>query len=151
MKWTAGDAASYLESADYVDTAVVPLIQADFGTGLKHAAAEGEYALLISEDLERQLKGRVFLMPPVSYLKDAAEDAENTVQQWYINLEKSFSHIFFMTSDPYWKTKEDFANGKVIYLPPVPMEHMDESLKRKMVEDQVSQIMNIFLQFWRGK
>lgn len=149
MKWTSEDTDMFLQSKEYVDTAIIPLVQIGFGDNLKSLAGEGEYTSLITEDLERQLKGRIFLLPACTYISEQMHDREKTILQWYHELKDNFKHIFFVTSDKLWRNEGGPHKDSVIYIPPIPMEHMDESLKRKMIEDQVSQILNIFLQSWR--
>lgn len=56
MRWRAADADAYLQSADYIDTAVIPLISITSSGGLKEAVEQGESTQLLSEELERQLK-----------------------------------------------------------------------------------------------
>ncbi|QNG61452.1 YpiF family protein [Bacillus sp. PAMC26568] len=150
MKWTSEDTSMYLQSKEYVDTAIIPLVQIGFGNNVKSLAEEGEYTALITEDLERQLKGRVFLFPACTYISGQMTDGVKTIQQWYHEVKDNFKHIFFITSDDLWRNVEELHKDMVIYLPAIPLEHMDESLKRKMIEDQVSQILNIFLQSWKA-
>lgn len=68
MRWRAADADAYLQSADYIDTAVIPLISITSSGGLKEAVEQGESTQLLSEELERQLKGRVYLFPSYTYV-----------------------------------------------------------------------------------
>lgn len=150
MKWTSEDTTMYLQSKEYVDTAIIPLVQIGFGDNVKSLAAEGEYTALITEDLERQLKGRVFLFPACTYISGQMTGGEKKIQQWYHELKGNFKHIFFITCDELWQNTEELHKGTVIYLTVIPLEHMDEALKRKMIEDQVSQILNIFLQSWKA-
>lgn len=63
MRWRMTDAKDYLQAKDYIDTAVIPLINIKVGDHFKMAAEKGEFTQLLSEELERQLKGRVYLLP----------------------------------------------------------------------------------------
>ncbi len=42
MRWRAADADAYLQSADYIDTAVIPLISITSSGGLKEAVEQGK-------------------------------------------------------------------------------------------------------------
>ncbi len=68
MKFQAEDADLFLQSKDYIDTAIIPLVGIN-ASHIKQTVSLGEFTMLVAEDLERQLKGRVFLFPPHTYLE----------------------------------------------------------------------------------
>lgn len=43
MRWKMPDAKDYLQSKDYIDTAVIPLINIKMGSQIKIAAERGEF------------------------------------------------------------------------------------------------------------
>ena len=58
---------------------------------------------------------------------------------------------YFLTSDETLKEytgDQQNVKDNLIWLPSVPFEHMDESLMKKLLEDQIQQILNILLQSW---
>lgn len=148
LKWISNDVDSYSQSKEYIDTAIVPLMAVSVGSDLKNIVSKGEFISLVSTDLERQLKGRVFLFPSYSYLKKSENVIENLIE-WKTELQQEFKHVFFLTSDDGLKEmKNEQLEGELIWLPTIPLEHMDENLKRKLLQDQVEQILNILLQSW---
>ncbi len=148
LKWISNDVDSYSQSKEYIDTAIVPLMAVTVGSDLKNIVSKGEFISLVSTDLERQLKGRVFLFPSYSYLKKSENVIENLIE-WKTELQQEFKHVFFLTSDDGLKEiKNEHLEGELIWLPTIPLEHMDENLKRKLLQDQVEQILNILLQSW---
>ncbi|WP_226666856.1 YpiF family protein [Metabacillus litoralis] len=148
MKWSSGDVDKYSQSKEYVDTAVVPLTPISLNSDFKSTAAKGEFIHYVSTELERQLKGRVFLFPTLSYLKNN-EHVIHMMEDWKSEIQKEFKYIIFLTSDESIKeTKSDVLEDHVVWLPTVPFEHMDDQLKRKLLQDQVEQILNILLQSW---
>ncbi|HZH59062.1 MAG TPA: YpiF family protein [Metabacillus sp.] len=148
MKWVSNDVDLYNQAKEYVDTAIVPLMAVSIESDFKNIVSKGEFISLVSTDLERQLKGRVFLFPTYSYLKKSENVIENLIE-WKTELQQQFKHVFFLTSDEKLKEiKNTQMEGEIIWLPSMPLEHMDENLKRKLLQDQVEQILNILLQSW---
>jgi hypothetical protein len=148
LKWTLSGFDIYHQSKEYVDTAVIPLIPVSLGTDFKETLSKGEFITYVTADLERQLKGRVFLFPSLSYLKNSKNVIEMIIE-WKTNIQKEFKHVIFLTSDESIKeNNSEQLERHLIWLPTVPFEHMDESLKKKLLQDQVEQILNILLQSW---
>ncbi|WP_078432793.1 YpiF family protein [Metabacillus halosaccharovorans] len=148
MKWVSNDVDLYNQTKEYIDTAVIPLIAISVGSDFKNTVSKGEFINLVSMDLERQLKGRVYLFPTYSYLKKSENVIENLIE-WKTELQQEFKHVVFLTSDTELKEeKNEQLEGKLIWLPTIPLENMDENLKRKLLQDQVEQILNILLQSW---
>jgi hypothetical protein len=150
LKWVLSDVDVYSQSREYVDTAIVPLIPVSLEADLKGTVSKGEFITYVSVELERQLKGRVFLFPTLSYLKKSKNVIESVIE-WKTELQREFKHIIFLTSDETLKEyTSDQQNVKddLIWLPSIPFEHMDESLMKKLLEDQIQQILNILLQSW---
>lgn len=151
MKWIPQDIDMYLQAKEYVDTAVLPLLPVSFDTDIKQTASMTEFITLLSIQLERQFKGRLLLLPGFSYLKSVEEDkpVEN-LKVWETEiLQKGFKYVFYPTSDSQWKTHEKALNGSLIWIPSLPLENMDEQYKKSILEDQVKQLLNVFIQKWR--
>ncbi|MDQ0228768.1 YpiF family protein [Metabacillus malikii] len=150
MKWILTDVDAYNQSKEYVDTAIIPLIPIAANPEFKVIVQKGEFLSLLVNELERQLKGRVFLFPPYSYVKNSENVFENLIE-WKNEIKKEFKHIFFITNDEYIKSnKTDELSDELIWTPTVPMENMDDSLKRKLLADQVEQIIKKLLQSWNN-
>ncbi|MCC9021015.1 YpiF family protein [Bacillus nakamurai] len=147
MRWRAADANAYLQSIDYIDTAVIPLISIKSPGGLKEAAEQGESTQLLSEELERQLKGRVYLFPSYTYV-DIDQTQISQLQKVKEEVMSQFRHVVFLTADEKWKDSE--IGPDVIYIPAVPFEHMKDSLKRKIADDKCGEILNVLLQKWNN-
>ncbi|MFB7033715.1 YpiF family protein [Bacillus altitudinis] len=145
MKFQAEDADLFLQSKDYIDTAIIPLVGIN-ASHIKQAVSLGEFTMLVAEDLERQLKGRVFLFPPHTYL-----EVNNRKQEDILALKQSlqehFQHVVFITSDNKWKEQLEVSESAFI-LQSVPLEHLKVNLKQKVIQDSVEQILNFLLQKW---
>ncbi|MGN9864993.1 YpiF family protein [Bacillus swezeyi] len=148
MKWNAHDADVYLSAKEYIDTAVIPLISVQLGEQFKAAVSKGEFTSILAEELERQLKGRVYLFPPYTYLQ-ADEKSVKDIADLKEMSDKHFRHTVFLTTDEKWKQVLK-GEQKLLWIPAIPLEHMKDSLKQKLLEDQIEQILNILLQYWNS-
>lgn len=150
MKWVSKDIETYLTAKEYVDTAVVPLYSVSFGNEMKQSASSAEFITLLTNLLERQFTGRIMMIPPYTYLKsEQFVDIVEGLKKWEEDLEKNeFKHIFYITSDIDWKNSELELAGSLIWLPSLPLEHLNDSQKVSMIESQVKQILSLFTQKW---
>ncbi|PRO42595.1 YpiF family protein [Bacillus sp. LLTC93] len=145
MKFQAEDADRFLQSKDYIDTAIIPLVGIN-ANQIKQTVSLGEFTILVAEELERQLKGRVFLFPSHTYLEvnDRKQEDILAVKQ---SLQEHFQHVVFITSDHNWKEHSEISES-LFLLKPVPLEHLKVELKQKLIQDSVEQILNFLLQKW---
>lgn len=152
MKWISQDIDMFLKEKQYVDTAVLPLLPVSFGDDIKQSVAMTEFISLLSVQLERQFRGRLIMLPGYAYLKPASEESLiSGLGQWESELKaQGFKHIFLLTSDSMWKTFEDRLEGGLIWLPSLPLEHMDENYRNSILDDQVKQLLNLFVQKWQN-
>ncbi|MCM3610946.1 YpiF family protein [Planococcus sp. MERTA32b] len=146
MHFIGRDMDQYLSQKDYVDTAVVPLVQLDLSeAGLKSSAGASEYLQSLTTLLEKQFKGRILLFPPMAYTKNA--DRSRLSKEISEELEKAgFKHVFYMTTDAEWRSIDELQN--VLWLPAIPTEHMDRNFKQSVMEDQLRQVLPLFLKEW---
>lgn len=150
MKWVPTDIGVFEKTPEYVDTAVIPLLPVSFKDGMKDSAAMTEFTTLLTSQLERQLQGRILLIPGFSYLKESRSESLEQLKRWETELlDKQFKHVFAVTSDFDWKQDEGHLKGTLLWLPTLPLQHMDEKTKQSVMEDQVRQLMNLFIQKWR--
>ena len=146
MHFIGKEMDQYLSQQDYVDTAVVPLLQLDLSAaGMKASAGASEYLQTLTALLEKQFKGRILLLPPVSYAKIAnrqriADELSEELQH------TKFKHVFYLTTDSEWRTIDSLKN--VLWLPAIPIEDMDQSFKKSVMEDQLRQVLPLFTKEW---
>ncbi|WP_264738396.1 YpiF family protein [Cytobacillus firmus] len=152
MKWVSQDIEMFLKEKQYVDTAVLPLLPVSFGDDIKQSVAMTEFISLLSVQLERQFRGRLIMLPGYAYLKSAGEGSLlSGLAKWEAELKaQGFKHIFLLTSDSMWKSLEDRLEGGLIWLPSLPLEHMDENYRNSILDDQVKQLLNLFVQKWQN-
>lgn len=153
MKWVPEDMEMFLKAKEYIDTVVIPLYPISFGDDVKQSANMTEFINLLATQLERQFKGRLILLPGFPYLKNKDNNKSlNDVLEWENRLkDEEFKHIFYVTSDSDWKMVEQQLSGSLIWLPALPLEHMDDKQKNSILMDQVKQLVNLFTQKWHGE
>lgn len=153
MKWIPQEVETYLNAKEYVDTALVPLYFVSTGAEMKQSAEAAEFITLLSSHLERQFTGRIVLFPPFTYLiNDDNEKVLNDLKNWENTILKAeFKHLFYLTSDINWRTKEDKVSGSIIWVPSIPLEQMNDSQKLKMIDSQTKQLLALFTNKWNEK
>ncbi|WP_223702030.1 YpiF family protein [Sutcliffiella deserti] len=151
MKWTSKDIAQYVQAKEYIDTAIIPLISISFKDDeIKNSASHGEYISILSLELERQFKGRVLLLPSYSYYHNNSPETKlQSVNEYIHHIKKEMKHVFLLTSDSSWTKSEEELEGKLLWLPAIPLEDMEEKYKMKIVQDQMNQLLPMFIQKWQ--
>lgn len=150
MKWIPQDMEMFIKAREYIDTVVIPLYPISFGDDAKQTANMVEFITLLTNQLEKQFKGRLILLPGYTYLKK--QDPNKLVadlQHWENALEQEeFKHIFYVTSDIDWKMQEQQLAGSLLWLPALPLDQMEEKYKNSIIEDQIKQLINLFVARW---
>ncbi|MDQ7864023.1 DUF2487 family protein [Peribacillus frigoritolerans] len=58
-----------------------------------------EFLTILSLEIEKQMKGRILLLPTFHYLSDEMDKVER-LKRWANEVkENNFEHVFFLTSD----------------------------------------------------
>lgn len=151
MNWNARDIELYLQEKDYIDTAVIPLLPLSLGNELKSTVEKGEFIQLLSFHLERQFKGRMLFFPPFSYFTDIEKEKRVMfLRNWVENIkEGGFKYTFFLTADSDWKEMESLIPKTLLYVPSVPLEHLNDSYKHTIMEEQVKSLLTKVVQGWQ--
>ncbi|AZB43321.1 DUF2487 family protein [Bacillus sp. FJAT-42376] len=151
MKWAADDALAFEKEKQYIDTLVIPLIPAGASPSLLQNVEAGEFAMLLADELERQLRGRILLSPPFTY-HPYEKDKNSRLMDWKRDMEGTFKYIFFLTTDSAWKTAgEEGFQETLLWMPSIPLQNMNEEVTGQLLDSHLQQIMNILLQFWNCK
>ncbi|ASV69204.1 YpiF family protein [Cytobacillus sp. FSL W7-1323] len=152
MKWHTQDIQLFLKERDYIDTVILPLYPVSFADDIKQTVAMTEFINLLSGQLEKQFKGRILMLPGMSYLKTISEEKRLAdLIEWEKELiSQDFKHIFYITSDSDWKTVEEQLDGGLIWMPSIPLDNMDDQYKLSILEDQVKQLLNVFVKKWQN-
>jgi hypothetical protein len=151
LKWTTKDIDLYLQSKEYVDTTVIPLVPVSFENNLKKTVEIGEFTFILSQEIERQFKGRVVLFPAFTYTEaEGIDTALARLSSWsHESSISGFKHMIFITSDSRWKQHEADLEGSLISIPALPLEHLDDRLKQSLLQDQMKSLITIFMKIWQ--
>ena len=151
MKWRPKDIEMYINSKEYVDTVLLPLTGVEFGGGILQSASMNDFLMILTNEIEKQFKGRVLLLPPITYSCGwSREEKRLMIEKWKGTLEKEeFRHLFFITSDAEWKALDSLLGDSLLWVPALPLEHMDAKHKGPLMEDQVSQVLKKIVENWK--
>ncbi|MED1560475.1 hypothetical protein AJ85_21075 [Alkalihalobacillus alcalophilus ATCC 27647 = CGMCC 1.3604] len=152
MKWQVKEMDKFLQAKEYVDTAFLPLIPVSGHNQLKTIVSMGEFITIMTNELERQFQGRAVLFPAFTYLKSEKEsEREQRLQAWISDLQEGeMKHIFLLTSDAEWKMNEESLNASLIWLPTIPLEHMDLTNKQQVIAEQIKQLVPLLTNKWQN-
>lgn len=152
MKWVQQDLKRYIGAKEYIDTIIMPLIPFQISKdeeALKGANQHQAISIIINE-IEKELSGRVMLVPNYYYIKTA--DKENEVHRlntWIDDMaEQPFKHYFFITSDLSWKKHEKNLNSELLLLPGIQSGDIHSEEVAGIIRDQVSQISELIRSYW---
>ncbi|MGG2092876.1 YpiF family protein [Bacillus sp. S13(2024)] len=151
MKWAVADVVEYEQAREYIDTGIIPLLSISFEKGMKETAVEGEFISVLTRELEREYKGRVFLLPAFTYVEGCVSEKQR-LQEWTNYLkDKGLQHIALITSDFSWKEMEHELTEPLFCLQALPLEQLSDQTKRELIHAQIKKIMEIFTEKWENK
>ncbi|WP_031544832.1 DUF2487 family protein [Salinicoccus luteus] len=131
------------DEIEFVDTAVIPFASADMNDGSRSNASDMEMIQMVTIQLEKQLKGRLFITPAIMTV-----DQITSVLEAYIEQLKSygFRKIVVLTHHDF--TMED---AHFIVLNRIPLEDMDIEMKMSLINDEVKDVMKRIISIWNLK
>ncbi|MFJ7928146.1 YpiF family protein [Peribacillus sp. NPDC096448] len=151
MKWTAKDLDMYMQSKEYVDTVLIPLVPLSFKGQMKQTGSMNEFLTILSLEIEKQMKGRILLLPTFHYFSDEMDKVER-LKGWVNEVkENNFEHVFLLTSDFEWKKEERELENNLVWIPAIPLEGLEIEQAREMINQQVLQILDIFSYNWKNE
>lgn len=154
MRFKTADMDTYLQSKDYVDTAVIPLVESTWKNDAKTVAQAVEFTQALTDEMERQFKGRIMQFPLFGYAR--SEERQQVVERllvWKQDLkENGFKHIFLVTADANWKQLESKLNQmNVLFVPALPLEYIEQKNRKKVMDGQLQQLLPIVTAVWQEK
>jgi hypothetical protein len=152
MKWKKEDLTQYVQAKEYVDTVLIPLIPFQFTdeTNIDKNAFQSEVLSILTNEIEKELTGRVMLTPNYHYVKSADLEKESEIlQHWTEEVKKQpFKHVFFLTFDSGWKKFENKLDGTLLWLPGVKSGDLKSAEMHTVIKDQVEQIGELIRSYW---
>jgi hypothetical protein len=118
---------------------------------MKNVVLSGEYVTILSNEFERQFKGRVFLLPPYTYIKDSLEEEIIRFSAWKEDLhEKGFKYVFFLNGDDALDKSDHGLGSSLLKVHPVPLEHVESKIKQQIITDEVQALVPFIIKAWRN-
>lgn len=152
MKWIQQDIAQYIKAKEYIDTLVIPLVPFHLSNDQEIAkhAFQTEVLSAFSIELEKELSGRVMLIPNYFYLYTAHKEEEiSRLNAWIEDSQKQpFQHVFLITFDASWKKHEASLPGTLIWLPSMLTGQIHSEEANHIIRDQVKQVSELIRSYW---
>ncbi|MEO4053157.1 YpiF family protein [Solibacillus sp. CAU 1738] len=146
MFFNVKDVELFQAQKQFIDTAIVPLLSLDFEeNSMKQSSSAAEYLMSLTAFIEQQFKGRLMLTPPFSYIEQTRHQIDITIIKEILT-KSGFKHVIFISCDHFWTSLQDDLN--IIWLPPIPLESMDKSVKQRILEDQLKQVIPNLTAAW---
>lgn len=146
MIYKVSDVEQFQTQKQFIDTAIVPLVQLDFSEiGMKQTSSASEYLMSLTTFIEQQLHGRLMLLPPFSYTK-LTKSSEMAISIEKELKEAGFKSVLFVTCDHEWSDLKEQLN--ILWLPAIPLESMDKTVKQRILEDQLKQVLPVLTSVW---
>lgn len=152
MKWKTDDLKKYVQAKEYIDTVIIPLQPFHFSeeSSLEKDAFLRESLAVFSNDIEKELSGRVMLTPTYNYAKFSnIEDEVARLNDWIKEIEKQpFSTVFILTFETAWKKNESAINGNLLWLPGISSGDINSKETITVIRNQVEQISELIRSYW---
>ncbi|GAB3066113.1 YpiF family protein [Virgibacillus ainsalahensis] len=152
MKWSKTDIPNYMEAKEYIDTLLMPLIPFQFSNDseLDKNTFQNELLSVLSNEIEKELTGRIMLTPNYYYLKSSNKENEiDRINSWVEDVKNQpFTNIFFVTFDAAWKKEEQALEGTVLWLPANQSGDLYSKEMHQLVRGQVEQISELIRAYW---
>jgi hypothetical protein len=152
MQWTKKDMELYLGSKEYIDTAIIPIIafQMSQEANIGKSTSKRELISIFATEIEKELSGRVLLLPNYYYLEygDKSEEAKR-LNSWTGEVQSQpFKHVFILTFDAGWKRHEKDLVANLLWLPGFQVENPNSEEMRNMVRGQVADVVELLRSYW---
>ncbi|MRH42412.1 DUF2487 family protein [Aquibacillus halophilus] len=152
MRWQEEDIDLYIGAKEYVDTLLIPLmpLSMDDKFDINKLTVQGELLTIFANEIEKQFKGRIFLMPTYNYMFNEESSLELTrLNNWVDKIEANpFKHIFLLTLDHQWKKHERDLAGNLLWFPAIQSGNVSSKESQVIIKDQINQLSELIRSYW---
>ena len=152
MKWYSEDLIKYVQAKEYIDTLIIPLeaFHLSQESNLEKDAFHREVLGIYTNEIEKELSGRVLLAPTYTYLKSSNLDNEVIrLNSWIEDVKtQPFTSIFVVTLDNAWKKVEKDLDCHLLWLPGMKPGNIKSEDAVKLIRSQVEQISELIRSYW---
>jgi hypothetical protein len=129
------------DQLEFVDTAVIPLVSTDMDSGALSYANDIELLQLVTIQLEKQFKGRIFITPAMTTVNSDTTVLEQYEAQLY---DYGFKNVVMITH------MELDKSHTTIRLNHIPLQDMTNDIKMDMVKEEVKKVMKSIISIWNS-
>lgn len=129
------------DQLEFVDTAVIPFVSTDMDSGALSYANDIELLQLVTIQLEKQFKGRIFITPAMTTVNSDTTVLEQYEAQLY---DYGFKNVVIITH------MELDESHTTIRLNHIPLQDMTNDIKMDMVKEEVKKVMKSIISIWNS-
>lgn len=141
MLYNFNDIKNLKEQLEFVDTAVIPFVSADLDDQSLSNANDIELVQLVTIQLEKQFKGRIFITPAMTTVLSDTGVLTQYQEQLY---DYGFKNVVILT---HLNLDDEF---KSIRLNQIPLQDMSNDIKFDLVNDEVKKVMKSIISIWNS-
>lgn len=141
MLYNFNDIKSLKEQLEFVDTAIIPFVSADIGDQALTHANDIELVQLVTIQLEKQFKGRVFITPALTTVYSDKTVLKQYQEQLH---DYGFKNVVILT---HLNLDDEFKSLK---LNQIPLQDMSNDIKFDLVNDEVKKVMKSIISIWNN-
>jgi Protein of unknown function (DUF2487) len=153
MLWTKQDMQLYISQKEYIDTAIIPIIpfQLSHDNDMDKSTSKREVLSIFATLIEKELSGRVLLIPNYYYLEYGGKDQEvDRLNRWTEEIQKQpFKHVFILTFDAGWKKFEKNLEANLLWLPGFQADDPYDGQTQQLIRGQVQDVVELIRSYWK--
>ena len=140
MLYNITDLRVLKDEIEFIDTAIVPLVNIDFNNEVQNNANNLELMQFITIQLEKQLKGRLMITPVLTLIGDNYDNIEEYKTQL---LDYGFKNIVLLSF-----TALELDDVSTIKVNSIPISDIDNDMKLSIINDEVKSVIKEIILVW---
>ena len=140
MLYNITDLRVLKDEIEFIDTAIVPLVNIDFNNEVQNNANNLELMQFITIQLEKQLKGRLMITPVLTLIGDNYDNIEEYKTQLW---DYGFKNIVLLSF-----TALELDDVSTIKVNSIPISDMDNDMKLSIINDEVKSVIKEIILVW---
>ena len=140
MLYNYHDLSLIKDEIEFVDTAVIPVVDIDITDDRLENSNNIELMQHVLFLLEKQLKGRLLITPLFSVINN---DAKSVVDYGNQLKDFGFKHIVILTVN-----NRDIDEFDQIKLNSIPLENFEADVMQSLVKDEMTNVLKQIIKFW---
>lgn len=142
MLYTKNDLNVIKDEIEFIDTAIIPIVDIDMDMTSENRAEQIEFIQLIIMMLEKQLKGRLLITPLFTVVGEDVTPVNTYKNQLK---EFGFKHTIVLS----FKDRP-IEDAPVIRMNHVPISDMDKDILEAMVKEEMTKVLKEIIRIWNN-